>query len=429
MKRRTLLKSALGAAGIAGFRLPVAHAADYAGPLLVCVQADGAWDPTSFCDPKTNQPGERTINNWAKSRDIEQAGNLVYAPFANNQAFFQKHYRRMLVINGVDAQTNSHTVGVVHNWSGRPSEGYPTLTALLAAQHGAGLAVPYLSFGGYSETSGVARFSRIGEPERLREIATPWASDSDNDDGPFIGDEDWAILQRYNAMRADRLAATMDRLPSEARRRAFYRSAFAAEGLRAFADALPPEDQLEQIQGYEGAADTYYSALRRQAQLAVLAFKTGAAVCADLWQWGFDTHDHHDQDHGWLLGNLTDAVDFLWDYAEQHGVADRLVVVMASDFGRTNHYNAAQGKDHWPIGSVVVMQNGQPWTNRMVGETDPLHNAEKIDPTTLRRDDAGGTRIHPKHVHAALRRHLAMADTPAARRFPFNQTENFRFFG
>ena len=44
----------------------------------------------------------------------------------------------MLVINGVDAQTNSHTVGIVHNWSGRNAEGYPTTTALLAAHYAAG---------------------------------------------------------------------------------------------------------------------------------------------------------------------------------------------------------------------------------------------------------------------------------------------------
>ena len=427
MKRRTLLKSALGVAAASGFRLPLANAADYGGKFLVCVQADGAWDPTSFCDPKTNVAGERTINNWAKSGGIEQAGNLAYAPFANNKTFFEKHHRRMLVINGVDAQTNSHTVGVVHNWSGRASEGYPTVTALLAAQHGAGLPVPYLNFGGYSETGGVTRFSRIVEPARLREIATP--ADAGDDDGPFIGADDWASLRRYSAKRADRLAAAPELLPSEARRREFYRSAFAAEGLRAFADALPPEDKLEETRSYAGASNTYYSTLRRQAQLAVLAFKTGAAVGADLWQWGFDTHDDHDRDHGWLLGNLTDAVDFLWGYAEQHGVADRLIVVMASDFGRTNHYNAAQGKDHWPIGSVVVMQDGQPWTNRAVGETDALHHAQKIDPATLRRSDARGTRIHPKHVHKALRRLVGVAETAAAQRFPFANTEDFRFFG
>ena len=35
-----------------------------------------------------------------------------------------------------DTQTNSHTVGVVHNWSGRNSEGYPAMSALLAARYG-----------------------------------------------------------------------------------------------------------------------------------------------------------------------------------------------------------------------------------------------------------------------------------------------------
>lgn len=29
-----------------------------------------------------------------------------------------------------------------------------------------------------------------------------------------------------------------------------------------------------------------------------------------------------------------------------HGIADRLVVVVGSDFGRTTHYNAEDGKDH-----------------------------------------------------------------------------------
>ena len=48
-----------------------------------------------------------------------------------------------------------------------------------------------------------------------------------------------------------------------------------------------------------------------------------------------------------------DAVNYLWVYAEEHGVADRMVVVMGSDFGRTNFYNSVNGKDHWPIGSYV----------------------------------------------------------------------------
>ncbi len=61
------------------------------------------------------------------------AGNIPYAPFADNEAFFEKHHDKMPVINGVDFQTNSHTTGIVHGWSGRTGRGYPSLTALLAA--------------------------------------------------------------------------------------------------------------------------------------------------------------------------------------------------------------------------------------------------------------------------------------------------------
>ena len=171
------------------------------------------------------------------------------------------------------------------------------------------------------------------------------------------------------------------------------------------------------------------SNLRQQAQLTILAFKARVAVSADLLLGGFDTHAKHDPDHNLLLTNLTNSVDFLWQLAEIHGVADRLVVVIGSDFGRTNHYNVDAGKDHWPIGSFVVMEKNQPWTNRVVGETDALHFAHKIHPATLRRDDANGTIIYPKHIHKAIRRYLGIENSLGAQRFPFHNTEDFAFFG
>ena len=428
MRRRTVLKGIVAAGTVGGFRLPRAHAAHHEGKRFVFVQADGGWDPTSFCDPKTNVAGEPVINHWASREDIRQAGNIPYAPFANNAAFFDKYHRRMLVINGVDAQTNSHTVGIVHNWSGRNSEGYPTATALLAAHYAPGRSMPYLSFGGYSETAGIARFTRLNNPELLRNIATPQAASWDPG-VRFFDDADWAAIQAAHADTANRLTLAPDLMPTDARHRQTYRSAFdGADGLEEYAASIPPSDELEQPQRYPGANHEYYSDLRRQAQLAVLAFKTGVAVSADLWLGGFDTHAYHDQDHGWLLGNLTDAVDFLWDYAELHGVADHLIVVMGSDFGRTNRYNAKQGKDHWPIGSYVVMEKNQPWTDRVVGETDGLHFAQRINPSTLQRDDRDGTIIYPKHVHRALRRYLGVEYSPAALKFPFHNTEEFAFF-
>ena len=418
MRRRTLLKGVIAAAmGAPGFRLPLVDAANHRGKFFVFVQADGGWDPTSFCDPKDNTPGEPVINHWAQRNEIREAGRIRYAPFAYNVDFFTKYYQRMLVINGVDAQTNSHTVGIVHNWSGRNSEGYPTLSALLAAYYAPALPIPYLSFGGFSVTSGITRFTRIDNANLLRDIAYP-ATD-------MFSDADWAALERYRAETAERLAAPPNLLPGDVRHLDFYQSAFATEGLKAYADVIPPEDQLQQE---EEGPNNFGSSLRRQAQLTVLAFKTRVAVSADLYLGGFDTHATHDRDHEWLMGNLTRSVDYLWDYAETHGVADRMVVVMGSDFGRTNFYNSQSGKDHWPIGSYIIMEKNQTWTNRMVGETDELHFAYRIDPHNLRRNDMGGTIIYPKHVHKALRRYLGIDNSAGSLRFPFNNTEDFAFF-
>ena len=262
----------------------------------------------------------------------------------------------------------------------------------------------YLSFGGHSATGGVARYTRLNNADLLQNIARPAVGA--NGGRRYMAAADWAAVRARQALDAERLVSATDRLPRDAYIRGLYRSAFAsAEALKVCADAIPPETELEQPVEYESTSgNTYGSDLRRQGQLTVLAFRTGVSVSADLWLGGFDTHATHDPDHEWLLANLTDGVDYLWDYAEQHGVAGRLVVVMGSDFGRTNFYNAQKGKDHWPIGSFVVMEKNQSWTNRAVGETDGLHFAQKINATTLERDDVNGAIIYPKHVHKALRR-------------------------
>ena len=432
MKRRTFVRSLLAPAvgAVTGFHLPLANAANYDGKLFIFVQADGGWDPTSFCDPKTNTPGEKLINRWAEDGEVRQAGNLFCADFANNAAFFEKYYERMLVINGVDAQTNSHTVGVVHNWSGRVSEGYPSMTALLAAHHGPELSLAYLSFGGFSDTASLTTFTRMNNPNLIRNIATPNLNQWD-DPHRYLHLADWERFKRFRAASVARLNEASHLLPRAARNRELYATALsldATEGLKHYASLIPPDDELEQPEEFQGAFNNYDSELRRQAQLTILAFKAKVAVSADLFLGGFDTHRDHDEDHTWLLGNLTDSVDYLWELAETHEVADRLVVVMGSDFGRTNHYNVDNGKDHWPIGSFIVMEKNQSWTNRVVGETDALHFAHKIHPTTLKRVDTNGTIIHPKHVHKALRRYFGIENSLGVQRFPFHNTEDFAFF-
>jgi uncharacterized protein (DUF1501 family) len=79
-----------------------------------------------------------------------------------------------------------------------------------------------------------------------------------------------------------------------------------------------------------------------------------------------------------------------------------VVLVVGSDFGRTPGYNDGNGKDHWPITSMMALGAGIRG-NRVVGGTDDRHRALKVNPTTLLPDD-GGIVLRPEHVHRALRR-------------------------
>lgn len=397
----------------------------FTGKLLVTIQAQGAWDVTSFCDPKSNVAGEKEINHWARSKQVGTAGNLRYAPFGSNKAFFDKYYSRMLVINGVDMQTNAHDTGETTAWSGRSALGFPSITAMHAASAAPNLALAYVNFGGWGNTEGIINSTRIRQPEMLRAVIYP---NQDNFDAnrTYLGTSEADQIRQIYQRQMQTAGREAGRMPQDLLNRQQYQQALTrSEGLKAFGALIPPNDQIKQS---SKVGPNGFSTIFQQAQMAMLAFKSGLCVAADLRESGFDTHEGHDSDHEALLANLLNAIDYLWDSAEQLGVADRLVVVMGSDFARTPYYNAGEGKDHWPIGSYVVMEKNARYTNRMLGETDGGHNAQKIDPNTLQRSSSG-TLINSKHVHKALRRYLGLANNAYDTFFPFNSTEDFRFFG
>jgi hypothetical protein len=143
---------------------------------------------------------------------------------------------------------------------------------------------------------------------------------------------------------------------------------------------------------------------------------------------GFDTHQNHDVLQGELLAHTTDSIDFFWEYAEELGIADRMVLVVNSDFSRTPYYNATEGKDHWPVGSAIIMEKDAPWGNRTVGLTDEAQNVIPINPLTLQPQENGGSVIYPKHVMQSLRDYMGISDNPLVTPFLFNNEESFDFF-
>lgn len=414
MHRRDLLK-AFFAAGLTPVLGPLAMAENrrYEGPIYITVFAEGGWDVTSLCDPKDGQrlnPASGNtvwINHWAEAgKSIATTNNgLRYAPFADNERLFQTLGSKMLVINGIDTQTNAHNAGVRHTFSGRFADGYPAQTALAAARHGAGLPLAFLSNGGYRETAGLTQFTLMQDPSTLNDLINP--NDPTWVDSHYHRPESLDLIAQARQARLDRLLGQQQltqRLQDAAR---FMESSRAGrDQLAALNDYLP--ETLAPTTDAEGR----WHPILRQVQLALVSAAAGLTVSADLVQWGFDTHANHDATQQLALGQLSDGLIYLWqeaaDMDQRFGtnLVSRLRVVVASDFGRTPWYNDGDGKDHWPLGSAILMRDNGFSRNSVGGTSDQVEALSLNGDLSLNPDPQATQQeriIRPAHLQQLLR--------------------------
>lgn len=430
--RRRFIKSvSLGAgalASTAGFRVMGSGLAPYSGKLLVTLQLSGGADVTQLCDPKVNTPGELRINNWADMADPGQVGNISFAPVGDNFNLFNRFGADMVVVNGVDAQTNSHETGRLFNWTGSNAEGRPSLTALHAAANSPGQPLAYSVFGGgTSRTAGIISYNRFNDVSRLRELTKP--TEMPWDSGRQLRpDFEIAEAQRLARESITSLFASSTLTPRQRRSLTQHKQALEGrEGLSLLAEQLPDPDSFEGAETFQVGNNNFWSNLKQQMQGALLVFQSGLGSSADLTLDGFDSHENHDAIHDALYTHVAEAIYFFWDYAEQLGLADRVLLVVGSDFGRTNMYNDGNGKDHWPIGSYMLMEQGAHWGNRVVGASDELHFPRAIDPNTLQVTE-GGTVLTPAHIHKAIQKYLGVHDFAAANGIALQDVEDIELF-
>ena len=431
LNRRQLLRAALAsgsaATGLLSSRVwSSGNHQPYEGPLLVTLQLNGGVDVTQLCDPKVNVKGEPKINYWADAADPGQAGNLRYAPVANNAAFFERFGRDTLVINGVDSQTNSHETGKLYNWTGSNAEGRPSLSALFAAAQSPEQPLAYSVFDGFSRTAGLIGYNRFDDLSNMgalvRPNVDPWSGGQKRAETDvmrsqqLVQDGVQSLLLRPNLSIRQRQSALR-----------FVDAREGREGLQRLAELVPAEEDIQRREDFSAGGMNFSSNLKQQMQGALLVFKSGLGSAADLALGGFDSHDIHDPVSEALLSQFADAVHFFWDYAEELGLADRIVLVIGSDFSRTNFYNDGNGKDHWPIGSYMVMEQSAPWGDRMVGLTDELHFAKAINVETL-KEDPKGVLMTPSHVHKALQAYLGLDMYAADMGFGLSDVENLPLF-
>jgi uncharacterized protein (DUF1501 family) len=72
---------------------------------------------------------------------------------------------------------------------------------------------------------------------------------------------------------------------------------------------------------------------------------------------GFDTHNAQAEDHNILLTTVADALTAFDADLNARGIADRVLVLAWSEFGRRVLENASAGTDHGKAGTVFVMGN------------------------------------------------------------------------
>lgn len=433
MKRRDFMRMTVTASGMllcGGARLAMAQQA-YSGPFWLFVEANGGWDPTSFCDPKGAGLGPNgDINNYDQG-DIGQIGNIRYAPppdsFAasslfSNQDFFEAHYQRLVVINGINYGTNSHDVGQTASWTGTRSLDYPSIAALIAAENAGDLSLPMVasSSSESSKTKGIVPRTLIngGDLNAIREIAYPNRTNvfQNND---YHTDNTRSLIDQASAARRQRQLAEqrLQRLTLAMSEHDAARNRDVGT-LRNFVDDLGNRsDPSSYVDSRQQARNLFNSA-----QTAFAAFESGAAATAQIRMGGFDTHEDHDNRHYPRLMDYLAAVDNIIADANQRGIGNRLIIVMASDFARTNRYNNDNGKDHWAHTSMMVWGSSNHFNgDRVVGGTDNEQRSRRVNPGTLAFDN-NGIELNPEYMHQALRSLAGIEQNPnVTSAFPFPQ--------
>ena len=408
MDRRDFLRLAAAAGcSVAAPLLPrPAHASDtpYEGPFWVTLHAGGGWDPTLLCDPKgrVNELEPDPINRFGID-EIATVGPFSVAPVGDNVAFFERYRNDLLVINGIDAQTNSHETGRMTVWSGGAQDTLPAFAALVAGVKDRRAPASFLSYGGHTATAGLVPATRLPDVRAIAEIAHPSRLDALDPDSMLFSDATRARIAEANLQRLERVAdrATLPR--SQRAANMLFDAQAGDNALRRLAERLPTD------------VDNGNN-LASQAAVACASFAAGVCVAASLQVGGFDTHGNHDERHIPALQRLLAGVDAVVAEAERQGIADKVYIVIGSEFGRTPGYNEGNGKDHWSITSMMLMGPGIRG-GRVIGATDARQRPLNVDPTTLALSDAG-TRIRPSHIHAALRELAGVSAAPASMQHP-----------
>jgi len=283
------------------------------------------------------------------------------------------------------------------------------MAELFAYTHGRGLPMPWLNSNAFNTSAGLVPATPVPDQNTFRALVTPNAASTTND---FMkqADLDRAWMARAQRMQAMQASGTL--LPKAT----ILTDQFGAStGARAL---------MQQVAGFIPATfDTPFT----QAHVALIAAQAGITSTIQLSSGGFDGHSQLANAYSTALPRLTDMVDYIMQKAAALNLSNRIFLRIYSEFGRTP-LNAGNGKDHWSVGSQVLMEANPAWGNRVFGASGPKHEQLKINTSTGAVDPVNGVVIKPRHIHEAVRKYLGFTSTDPKFNLKVPATENFDFF-
>ena len=264
--------------------------------------------------------------------------------------------------------------------------------------------LPHVVLGGPSFPGDLgAGVSRTGGAGQLEALVSGRSRDWSDMPGGGPSRPAEQVLDRYLARRAAARATW-----------GHGRDARLTEDFYSAVDHLRQLKDLQYVMDFTGGAD-----LASQAEVACDALELGITRCLTLsassGALGWDTHANNDADQSLLWEELFYGLNQLLlrldNTAAPDGgtLADRTVVVVLSEMGRTPNLNSFNGKDHWPYTSTLLIGPGLTG-DRVIGDFDAGYYGKPVDPASGEVAEEGPA-LSAESLGATL---LTMADIDPA---------------
>ncbi len=426
MDRRAFLTACsvagLGVSGVLGRALFAATKAAAEQEFFVFVHASGGWDVTLFADPRNErrgivEPGSTDnldpapVERWVDKKLDEDTNTFEIVqpkgcniPFGPGIGRLVDRADRLCVINGLAMNTVSHPDGTTYSVTGRHLVGgrvvASSIDTMIANELGREQTFPSVSIAFPSSYVGEEldrrvvplRIANIGAITRTLTRSDRWETSADRDAVTALLAEEARELAKHTqypgalnglALQYDALRRMLGAGLSEV---------FSVPALKA---AQPTLDYKARFAGNAAI----------NAAFAVEAMKRNVIRCTSLAMGGFDTHTNNyrqqplvQQELFGLLHDLLGVLD-----ATPHPtlagkkLADHTHILVVSDFCRTPQINVAQGRDHYPNNSALVL-SPRFKRNAVFGKTD----AEQLLPVPTRSFSDGLRAFTPADLLATF---------------------------